>query len=271
MAKLTTKTPIRAEAKPKVKPKSKITKNTIYYIVFLIAWAGLSTIAGQLIVGFIMSLLLGKQINQPIWTATYQFLAYALALLSIIFIPPKLAHTLHREHKLSAHVVDELKTNPAELGLNDLPTFVDIGLAPIAYILYSILANFVLNLMEVFPWFNGDQTQDLGFNYFSSGLNKLIAVIALVFIAPIAEELIMRGWLYGKLRKKTPAIVAILLVSLLFAVLHDQWNVAISTFILSIILCGLREITGTIYSSILLHILVNGISFYVLSSGVIGF
>ncbi len=252
-------------------PKTyKITKNTIFYIIFLVAWAGLSTIAGQLIASFIMTLLLGEQVHQPFWMAIYQFLAYSLALLSIIFVPPKLADILHREHKLPAHITEELKTNRSELGLQDLPTFVDIGLAPVAYIIYGILANLAINLMRIFPWFNSEQTQDVGFSYFNTGLNKLFTVITLVFIAPIAEELIMRGWLYGKIRKKTPTIIAILLVSLLFATLHGQWNVGISVFILSIILCGLREITGTIYSGILLHILVNGISFYVLSSGLMG-
>ena len=35
-------------------------------------------------------------------------------------------------------------------------------------------------------------------------------------------------------------------------------------FALSIVLCGLREITGTIHAGILLHMLKNGIAFYLL-------
>ena len=31
---------------------------------------------------------------------------------------------------------------------------------------------------------------------------EFFAMLAIVFIAPIVEEIIMRGWLYGKLRDK---------------------------------------------------------------------
>ena len=58
--------------------------------------------------------------------------------------------------------------------------------------------------------------------------------------------------------------LAIFLVSLLFGVVHLQWNVGVNVFAMSVVLCGLREITGTIYSGIVLHILKNGIAFYIL-------
>ena len=92
-------------------------------------------------------------------------------------------------------------------------------------------------------------------------------MIALVFIAPIAEEIIMRGWLYGKLRSRLPLPLAIVLTSILFGFLHGQWNVGVGVFALSLVLCSLREITGTIWSGILLHILSNGIAFYLLYIG----
>lgn len=94
-------------------------------------------------------------------------------------------------------------------------------------------------------------------------------MLALVIIAPIAEEIIMRGWLYGKLRSRLKVPLAILLVSIVFAFLHGQWNVGVGVFVLSLVLCGLREITGTIWSGILLHIISNGIAFYLLYIAVI--
>ena len=102
----------------------------------------------------------------------------------------------------------------------------------------------------------------IGFAYFITTADRMFAIIAVVFVAPIAEEVIMRGWLYGKLRNRTGIVVALIITSLVFAVLHGQWNVAIVTFALSAVLCGLREITGTIWSGIILHILVNGVAFY---------
>ena len=91
-----------------------------------------------------------------------------------------------------------------------------------------------------------------------------MAFISLVVVAPVAEELIFRGWLYGKLRAKIPAIPAMLVVSILFGIVHGQWNVGVTVFVMSIAMCTLREITGTIWGGILIHILKNGIAFYFL-------
>ena len=59
-------------------------------------------------------------------------------------------------------------------------------------------------------------------------------------------------------------ILSMLLVSLVFGLVHFQWNVGVNVFAMSIVLCGLREITGTIYSGIILHILKNGLAFYLI-------
>lgn len=156
----------------------------------------------------------------------------------------------------------QLSATRAELGLTDTPTLTDIGLAPVGYIVYVIFANILTAIFSAFSWFNAKETQDIGFAYFITTADRMFAIIAVVFVAPIAEEVIMRGWLYGKLRNRTGIVVALIITSLVFAALHGQWNVAVVTFALSAVLCGLREITGTIWSGIILHILVNGVAFY---------
>jgi hypothetical protein len=89
-----------------------------------------------------------------------------------------------------------------------------------------------------------------------------------VIIAPIAEEVLFRGYLLGKLKKSVPIWLAILITSLLFGAFHlvnsgnYSWNLAIDTFALSIVLCSLRVLTGSIWASILLHMVKNGIAFY---------
>ena len=70
--------------------------------------------------------------------------------------------------------------------------------------------------------------------------------------------------MYGKLKKFVPIWVAILVTSALFGSIHGAWNLAIDTFALSIVLCLLRESTGNIWASILLHMAKNGIAFYIL-------
>ena len=105
-----------------------------------------------------------------------------------------------------------------------------------------------------------------------SGGDRVLAFLTLVVVAPIAEEIVFRGWLYGKMREKIASeysnkvsmVVSILLVSLLFGAVHGQWNVGVNVFAMSVVLCGLREITGTIYAGILLHMLKNGVAFWML-------
>lgn len=157
------------------------------------------------------------------------------------------------------------RTSRKELGLSGAPTWTDLGLAPVVLVVYMILSSLVMVAFQaIFPWFDAEQAQDVGFNNVITNFDRLITFISLVIVTPIAEEFIFRGWLYGKLRSRLPLWAAIILVSALFGLLHGQWNVAVDVFIMSVVLCLQRELTGTIYSGILLHMLKNAIAFYLL-------
>lgn len=246
----------------------KLRKRDIYYIVFITSWTILSLLASQLVVSLLMFLFLKEDFSRPLWTLVYYVLSNGLTLALVLWVPPRLLNLWrNRRHKLKLGLdeMNELSLSKEQMGVSQWPTFVDIGLAPIGYIIYIFMSNLLTNLMTtIFPWFNADQEQVTGFGYFVTTGDRLMAIVAIVLIAPIAEELIMRGWFYGKVRSKLGVVPSILLVSLVFALLHGQWNVSVAVFILSIILCGLREITGTIWSGMLLHILTNGIAFYIL-------
>lgn len=248
------------------KPKTKkVSKQNIYYIIFLVLWAGLSIVASQYITMLPMVAILGAEnFQKPFWVLIYYIISYAIALALVFLLAPKLFELYRaKRHSKTQQEENPLAPSVAEIGINKPPTFVDIGLAPIAYIAYAIVASVIINFFSFFSWFDANEEQNVGFGYFLSTSDRLIAMAAIVFIAPIVEELIMRGWLYGKLRSKTGVALSIFLTSIIFAVLHGQLNVGISVFVLSCTLCGLREITGTLWSSILLHILNNGIAFYI--------
>ena len=218
-------------------------------------WVFASVIAAQFVVGWFLILILGRDtFVQPVWTAVYSALSYIIALVLIIFVPMRW-----------------IKSSQEEVGLNGLPTWTDIGLSPVGFIVSIILAAGLTLLFSIFPWFDANEVQDVGFSIYMSGGDRIIAFFTLVIVAPIAEEIIFRGWLYGKVREKLSALpewagilVSTLIVSLLFGLIHMQWNVGVNVFCLSIVLCGLREITGTIYAGILTHIIKNGVAFYLL-------
>ncbi len=162
-------------------------------------------------------------------------------------------------------VYNRSTTNLATLGLQRLISWTDIGLAPVTFLVYTIVVTSVLAAVTSFlPSFPADQVQDVGFNTFGSQIDNMLAFITLVVLAPLAEETLFRGYLYGKLKTYVPAIVAALVTSLLFGVAHFQWNVGIDVFVLSLFLCGLRSLTGSIWAGVLVHMIKNGIAYYIL-------
>ncbi len=267
--------PSSSRAKPK-KPHPKITRAQLGKVAFYLIWAIAATYAGQLIAFWLVRLviyILGgvSSSYQTIIVFFYDLLAYALAFALLIFVPPALLKLYQKKQQpktsnngKSQQLEKELSTNAESLGVQRLPSFIDIGLAPIGYVIYLFIANVLTQFMNIFAWFNPDQAQDVGFSYFVTGLDRIFALLAVVILAPIAEELMMRGWLYGKVRTQFGAITSSLLISVVFGFMHGQWNVGITTFALSMVLCSLREITGTVWSGILLHMLSNGIAFYLL-------
>ncbi len=245
------------------------TKFNIGYVTFLAVWTFLVMFASQMILQFTMFKVLRLSPGIAFWMLVYYVLNYAIDLAVLILITPRLIKTYQKIFKIkpttdSKQLSTELQTNVNEIGMRDWPTLTDIGLAPVGFLLYVILAQLATTIVSgIFPNFNGSQAQDLGFAYFPNGFSKICGMLALIIVAPIAEEIIMRGWLYGKVRNKLKVVPAVIVVSLLFGAMHGQWNAAIVTFILSCILCSLREVTGTIWSGVLLHMIVNAVAFYV--------
>ena len=236
---------------------SKLAKNFLAYadLAVLVFWVGFIMTISQIIFSLIFTLILDpSQLQMPLANALYQAAVYAAAMVVII--------------KLSARIKKEAKTTREELGLTGLPTWTDIGLAPVSFIAYIIIGGAIMAVAEAllsrFSWFDANQAQDVGFKLLSSPFDRIIAFIALVVVAPICEEIVFRGWLYGKLRCKMSMGAAILVVSVFFGIMHGQWNVGINVFALSILLCLEREVTGTIYASILTHMIKNGIAYALL-------
>ena len=148
------------------------------------------------------------------------------------------------------------------VGLQRWPRWVDLRFffanLPVFYVLvigFSILATYLLGSQTM------SQEQEIGFKVTESAFELGIIFITLVIIAPLFEEMMMRGFLFGRLRKHLSLWPSAVIVSMLFALAHGQINVGIMTFVLSMFSCRMREKTGTIWASIFLHMTVNFIAF----------
>ena len=143
------------------------------------------------------------------------------------------------------------------------------------YIIVGLIVYFTVYLVTVtvaaacFPSLNLSQEQDIGFKNPSGLLQLVMVFVSLVILPPIAEETIFRGFIFAGLRRKLPFILSAIFTSLLFALGHLQfgsgapllWVAGIDTFVLSVVLCFIREKTGSIWPTIAIHALKNFIAF----------
>ena len=88
--------------------------------------------------------------------------------------------------------------------------------------------------------------------------------LGLVFIAPIVEEFLFRGFLNNLLRGKVNTFIRMSIVSILFAALHfptyiHNWIQFIAYLILAIVLFLVYERRRSLFDAILLHSLYNGL------------
>ena len=186
----------------------------------------------------------------PLINAVFSVLIYLITIAIAIGIP---------------WFIKKQKTSRREIGLHRLPSWMDIWIAPAGFVIYIIISIILSSIATaIFPWFNAAQQQDVGFTSLNFKYEYLLAFLTLVVVAPIAEEVLFRGYLFGKLRKFIPVWLAIILTSLTFGIIHGAWNLGIDTFALSLVLCSLRLITGSLWAPILLHMIKNGIAFYIL-------
>ncbi|HVX56741.1 MAG TPA: CPBP family intramembrane glutamic endopeptidase [Candidatus Saccharimonadales bacterium] len=161
------------------------------------------------------------------------------------------------------------KMGLARIGLKK-PRWMDplYGLAafPAYYLIYRICVAVISYLV---PSLNVYQQQQIGFNSVHGSLPLVLTFLSLVVLPPLAEEIMVRGFLYSTFKKALPTAYAVLLTSALFAAAHlpeggsagPLYIAAIDTFILSLILIYLREQTGSLWASITLHALKNGLTF----------
>lgn len=162
------------------------------------------------------------------------------------------------------------------LGVDDLPSWGNIGAALLAIFPYLILTSVAALLLAKFiPGFDVEAPQDIPFQNLSLKVEYMVAFLTLVILAPLAEELLFRGYLLGRMKLVINQWVAVFITALVFGALHLpgavtdsgitlQWAVAVDTFVLGTVLGSLRILTKNVWASVLLHMIKNGVAFFAL-------
>lgn len=92
------------------------------------------------------------------------------------------------------------------------------------------------------------------------GLFPLVFLSGII-IAPIAEEIVFRGYMYKAFRDRFKPAYAIILSAALFSIIHLEWRAALSLFVIGVVLAYVYEKTGNLMAPITVHILNNAVAF----------
>lgn len=96
---------------------------------------------------------------------------------------------------------------------------------------------------------------------------QLTLGISAIIVAPLAEELIFRGYVYGVLKRFTDGYFAALGSALIFAIVHMHVGTLVPLFALGLLLVAAYEVTGSLLVPIFIHSLFNASSTVLILTG----
>lgn len=227
----------------------------------LVAFIGAQVVAGLLVVAVAKVWPDVAGLNSAVLALVTAALSYVIAFVGILVVD-KVRHAHHTPWNV--------------LGLGRSMSWSDIGIGLLSLLPYYVMSGvLVLLLAGVFSFIDVNQAQNIPYQNLVLRYEYIIAFIALVVLAPVVEELIFRGYFLGKMTQSVKPWLAVVVTSLVFGLLHLpgevtasgvtlQWAVMLDTFALGLVLGALRIWTGSVWASILLHMLKNALAYFFL-------
>lgn len=124
--------------------------------------------------------------------------------------------------------------------------------------IFILLALLIEVLSSLSPTFRTDFMEKV----LGSSNNTLLLFLGVGLMAPLFEELLLRGLLFGSVRCVNDEHVTVAITAGVFALMHLQYNWAIMLLIvpMGVVLGYSRSRSGSIWVPVLLHVLNNSIS-----------
>lgn len=132
----------------------------------------------------------------------------------------------------------------------------------------SVVAGFALTVLsnviyviflKMYPMPGDIEQQMQTLMGFGSTLEVVLLIVSSVLAAAFCEELFFRGFLQGHLEKVGTPVLAIVVTSMIFCLLHPIWWIP-STFFNGFLLALIAYASRSVYPCIVLHIIHNGIA-----------
>lgn len=112
----------------------------------------------------------------------------------------------------------------------------------------------VVNLATQFFVENAVEANSSMFLIMPFGVTFFIVAI----YAPVCEEVVFRGITYESLKKDMSVFKAMIISAVFFGLAHMNFNQAAYALLLGLILVLVREATGSLWATILVHVVFNG-------------
>lgn len=129
-----------------------------------------------------------------------------------------------------------------------------MGLTVVGALGGMFFLNFMLTILPI----PADLIGDL-----NSGMSSLtsypfwLALLVNAILIPILEEVVFRGYLFNRLGKAMPAVVAAVISSVVFGLCHGGLVWAIWAGVTGLIICVVRVKSGSIIPGMIFHIIMN--------------
>lgn len=162
---------------------------------------------------------------------------------------------LYDFHKKDISLLNEFKEIRKHIELKDFLAIlvfnILIGLFSVYAIIYGIVHFLPADQLDSMSKSNGLTGQ-------TTLTGTIIGGIVAVFLAPLAEEFIFRGFLFTKFKVKFSIWISMIISSILFGAIHFSIS-SITTFLFGLSLCIVFYKTKNLAIPILLHVLNNAI------------
>ncbi len=144
------------------------------------------------------------------------------------------------------------------------PGWANTGLAVVMGFSISLVINLLIAITGISEWmynmnparYDMMDSLPLGWNF-----------IAICIFAPIAEELLFRGLVFGRMRKRTGFIAAAICSAAIFGVVHLDVVTGIAAFLIGVIMAVLYEYTGSLLLPMFFHF---GFNFFSIVADLMG-